>query len=84
MALPGFTAEHSLGPTVQTYRMADYYGIAGADYLSPQQYVEDVDVEDMEGVADETDMEAVADEMDVGAQDIEEETLEEASVGEEV
>jgi len=31
MALPGFTAEASVGPTTQTYRMRDGYGIGAAD-----------------------------------------------------
>jgi hypothetical protein len=35
MTLPGFTAENSIGPTIQTYRVQDRYGTAAAA-LHPQ------------------------------------------------
>jgi len=36
--LPGFTAEASLGPTVQKYRLTHLSRIGAAEYLSPQQF----------------------------------------------
>lgn len=36
MALPGFTAESSIGPTTQVYRVQDRYGIVAPTYLHPQ------------------------------------------------
>jgi hypothetical protein len=37
MVLPGFTAESSLGPTVQTYRVTNHYGVLGMDQVAPEQ-----------------------------------------------
>ncbi len=42
MALPGFSAESSLGPTAQTYRVVSSYGVAHSQYLVPQQDMADV------------------------------------------
>jgi hypothetical protein len=36
MALPGFTAEASVGPTTQVYRVQDRYGAAEAAQVHPQ------------------------------------------------
>jgi hypothetical protein len=36
MALPGFSAESSVGPTTQVYRVQDRYGIAGVSDAFPQ------------------------------------------------
>jgi len=36
MALPGFTAEASVGPTTQVYRVQDRYGTAEAAYVYAQ------------------------------------------------
>ena len=36
MALPGFTAEDSVGPTVQSYRIIAPHNQVGAQHLSPQ------------------------------------------------
>jgi len=36
MALPGFTAEASVGPTTQVYRAQDRYGTAEAAYVYAQ------------------------------------------------
>jgi len=49
MSIPGFTAENSVGPTIQTYRVHHYPGAAGA-LLSPQQVDLDEAVEDAEDV----------------------------------
>jgi hypothetical protein len=73
MALPGFSAENSLRPNVQTYRVASYYGVAGADYLIPQQFG-DVDVADIEDVE-------AAEDVDVG--DVDEEAVGDVLVDEE-
>jgi hypothetical protein len=51
MSLPGFTAEASLGPTVQVYRVRDDNGGAGAASLSPQANGADL-LEDFEGFED--------------------------------
>jgi hypothetical protein len=77
MALPGFSAENSLRPNVQTYRVASYYGVAGADYLIPQQFG-DIDVADIE------DVEAAEDDMAADIEDIAEETGEDALAEEEM
>jgi hypothetical protein len=36
MALPGFSAEASVGPTTQVYRVQDRYGTAGVSDVYPQ------------------------------------------------
>jgi hypothetical protein len=36
MPLPGFTAEVSVGPTTQAYRVHDRYGTAGDGFLQAQ------------------------------------------------
>ena len=41
MALPGFSAESSLGPTAQTYRVVSSYGVAHSQHLVPQQDMAD-------------------------------------------
>ena len=48
MALPGFTAEASIGPTTQTYRVLHQYGMAGTEYLSPQGMDDDTELDDSE------------------------------------
>ena len=48
MALPGFTAETSLGPTVQIYRVLAHPVVAGLGHLFPQQYDGDADLEGAE------------------------------------
>jgi len=53
MALPGFTAEASIGPFAQMYRVQNYYGVALTDYLSPQQFEAESDLDitnDAEGI----------------------------------
>jgi hypothetical protein len=52
MALPGFTAEASVGPTTQIYRMRDGYGIGAAD-VYPQSSDGDLDGGLDEGGLDE-------------------------------
>jgi len=77
MALPGFTAEASVGPTIQVYRVQDCYGTAPAAHLYPQSNGEASD----EGLGDEEDLgsEDLGDEdgMEMAAED-------DAEVGEEV
>jgi len=36
MSIPGFTAEASIGPTVQVYRVQNLYGVAMAPGMYPQ------------------------------------------------
>src|SRR5260370_900080 len=48
MALPGFTAEASIGPTSQTYRVLHQYWMAGTEYLSPQGMDDDTELDDSE------------------------------------
>jgi hypothetical protein len=50
MALPGFTAEASVGPTTQVYRMQHGYGTGAAD-VSPQSNGEGFG--EYEGLGDE-------------------------------
>jgi hypothetical protein len=52
MALPGFTAEASVGPTTQVYRMQHGYGIGAAD-VSPQSNGEGEGFGEYEGLGDE-------------------------------
>ncbi|MCS6288504.1 MAG: hypothetical protein H8K10_05950 [Nitrospira sp.] len=74
MALPGFTAEASVGPTTQVYRMQDRYGTAEGVHLHLQSNGEEWD----EGLGDDGET------MDM----LEEETMdmaeEEGEVGDEV
>jgi|RhiMetdeSRZDD1v2_1073273.scaffolds.fasta_scaffold1587040_1 hypothetical protein len=76
MALPGFTAETSLGPTVQIYRVLAHPVVAGLGHLFPQQYDGDADLEG----AELEDVESAEDEMgmDVAGVDEDEGELEEA------
>ena len=55
MALPGFTAETSVGPTSQVYRVQDRYGTAPAAQLYPQSNGEvwDDGLEDQEDLGSE-------------------------------
>jgi hypothetical protein len=46
MSIPGFTAEASIGPTTQVYRVHDHYGTAMASGLYPQLSGEDMDFND--------------------------------------
>ena len=69
MALPGFTAEDSVGPTVQSYRITATYKI-GAQFLSPQQ----ADFEDQE----------MLNEADMGENDIDDDELNDSLTGDEV
>jgi hypothetical protein len=62
MALPGFTAEASVGPTTQVYRVQDRYGTAEAASVYGQQlngWGEGLGDEDFgeEGLAEEEVME---------------------------
>jgi len=43
MALPGFTAETSVGPATQQYRATNQYGLAAVEHLVPQAGEVDVD-----------------------------------------
>jgi hypothetical protein len=52
MALPGFTAEASVGPTIQVYKVQDRYGPAPAAHLHPQSNGEEWDA----GPGDEEDL----------------------------
>ena len=56
MALPGFTAEVSIGPTVQVYRMQDRYCAAGSADVSPQLDIEELDESLLEEGIEEQDM----------------------------
>ena len=73
MALPGFTAETSVGPTSQVYRVQDRYGTAPAAHLYPQsnggEWDEELGSEDLgdEGLEDEDAMEMAAeDDVELG------------------
>ena len=48
MVLPGFTAEASVGPTTQVYRVQNRYGTAGAGDVYPQQFDDGNGEEDFE------------------------------------
>ncbi len=67
MPLPGFTAEASIGPTTQVYRVHDRYGTTALSGLYPQfdGEVEDMDLGWEEGIDDETAM-AMEDDLDNG------------------
>lgn len=69
MALPGFTAEASLGPTVQTYRVHGPRTGLGWPDVSPQQH--------MDGAEDALDESG---EMDAGAEDLEEDMADEVEM----
>ena len=60
MALPGFTAEASVGPATQKYRATVYYAFAAMEHLIPQ--ADELDFDDAEvgdeDAEDETEMEA--------------------------
>jgi hypothetical protein len=58
MALPGFTAEASVGPTTQVYRVQDRYGTAAAADVYPQSNGGEWD----EGLEEEEAMEMMAEE----------------------
>jgi hypothetical protein len=67
MALPGFTAEASLGPTVQTYRFQGLRTGFGLSEVVPQQYLdgtEDEGDESGEMVADAEDLEGEAEDVE--------------------
>ena len=94
MALPGFTAEASVGPTTQVYHVRDRYGTAGGVHLYPQsngaEWGEGLDAEamDMVGEDEETMDMAGEDEEDMDMVGEDEETMdmvdEEVEVGDEV
>jgi hypothetical protein len=48
MVLPGFTAEASVGPTKQVYRVQNRYGTAGSADVYPQQLDDENGEEDFE------------------------------------
>jgi len=73
MAIPGFTAEASVGPTKEVYRFQTNYGhgLSVGDSLYPQQYggggswIDDVgEVEDMEMAGDDAELGDVGDDAD--------------------
>ena len=66
MALPGFTAEASLGPTVQTYRVHGPRIVFGWPEVSQQQYMDGAE-EELDDVGD----------VDSDAEDVEEDAAEE-------
>lgn len=82
MALPGFTADASVGPTVEVYRVQHQFGTPGMNSLGPQQFdvgedAADAGVEDDNGSGMD----------DLAAGDMEDGTAEEdedASAGEEM
>ncbi len=70
MALPGFTAESSVGPMTQTYRVVSAYGGPGLDHVGPAQDVgDDMETDMLEG-NEEMDMET--EEMDETSAEVEE------------
>jgi hypothetical protein len=56
MALPGFTAEASIGPTTQAYRLSDRYGIASETELYAQSYADESEDAGFDEAADEDGM----------------------------
>jgi len=77
MSIPGFTAEASIGPTAQVYRVQVRYGTDIASGLYPQWNGGDIDFGWEEGLGEETAMEMA--EVDAGA-DWEEDLGEEATM----
>ncbi len=61
MKLPGFTAETSIGPTTQAYRVQNIFGMAGSGFLTPQYLEADAAGDDSDEMAD---MDDDSDEMD--------------------
>jgi len=69
MSIPKFTAEASIGPMTQVYRVQDHYGTAIASGLYPQWNGGDMDIGWEEGFGDEAATEMTED--DVEAVDLE-------------
>jgi hypothetical protein len=61
MSIPGFTAEASIGPTTQVYRVQDRYGTAMASGLYPQLNGGDMDFGGEEDLDNEAAMEMAED-----------------------
>jgi hypothetical protein len=57
MSIPGFTAEASIGPTTQVYRVQDRYGAPMASGLYPQLNGGDMDFGGEEDLENEAAME---------------------------
>ena len=78
MALPGFTAEASIGPTTHTYRVLDRYGVTLDAQLPAQSY----DFEDDDGMEmigeDDDGMEMVGEDDDFMEMNGDEDELEDA------
>jgi hypothetical protein len=68
MELPGFTAESSLGPTVQTYRVTNHYGVLAMDHVAPEQEMID---ETEDAMLEGDDIGAGEEEMDETDEEIE-------------
>lgn len=66
MSIPGFTAEASVGPTTQVYRVHDRYGTVMPSGLYPQLNGGDIDLGWEDDIGDEavTDMADQIDEAD--------------------
>jgi len=76
MALPGFSAEASIGPTKQIYRVQDRHGTAQAAFAYPQAMDDEwsggLSDEDLgtDGFEEEEAMEMAGDEEDIGDDDL--------------
>lgn len=87
MALPGFTAEASIGPTTQVYRVQDRYGTVAPAYLHPQSIGAELDQDSWE---DDLGNGSLEDEDDLGNESLGDEDAagmegdEEFEVGDEV
>jgi hypothetical protein len=61
MSIPGFTAEASIGPTTQVYRVQNRYGIAMASGMYPQLNGGDMGLGAEEDLVDEGAMDITED-----------------------